>query len=108
VPIFIERFVLPSLAAILIGGFVINALKIDLHQRIALSVCVISFAYFLGYSLNKQAIAAQSPVSATAPSSSTTTFNGNVESKGNNSPNIINNQGTVTVGTTKPEKDDKK
>lgn len=52
VPIFLERFVLPILAA-LIGIIVINTIKLDLQQRVSLSLCIVCLAYFVSHSIQK-------------------------------------------------------
>ncbi len=53
-PIFLERFVLPVLAAAVIAVIVLNPLKLDRQQRISLLVCVLASAYFVGYTLYKR------------------------------------------------------
>jgi len=52
-PIFLEKFVLPVLAAGLITVVIVNPFKFDWHQRISLLVCILAAAYFVGYSLYK-------------------------------------------------------
>ena len=47
VPIFLERFILPVLAAGLIAVIVLNPFKLDGHRRVALLVVVIGLAYFV-------------------------------------------------------------
>jgi hypothetical protein len=47
VPIFLEKFVLPVLAAGVIAVIVLNPFKIDGHLRAALLLIVIGLAYFV-------------------------------------------------------------
>jgi hypothetical protein len=53
VPIFLERFVLPVLAAATITVIALNPLRFDRQQRISLLVAVLAFAYFVGYTIHK-------------------------------------------------------
>jgi hypothetical protein len=62
-PIFLERFVLPALAAIMIGVLLINPLKLDRSQQISLGICVLAFAFFVGHTLHKS----KSPTVALPP-----------------------------------------
>jgi hypothetical protein len=51
VPVFLERFILPALAAALIGVIVLNPLKLDIQQQISLAVVVVGLAYFVGHTV---------------------------------------------------------
>lgn len=57
-PIFLERFVLPVLAAVLITVIVLNPFKLDRQQVISLLICVLAAAYFVGHTLSKRNLAA--------------------------------------------------
>jgi hypothetical protein len=94
VSIFVERFVLPVLAAIPIGVIVLNPLKLDLRQRVSLCVVVVSLAYFVGHTLNKpksESIEVQSKPS-TAESHPAT---GSATTMGDKSPAVTGNGNTV-------------
>jgi hypothetical protein len=52
-PIFLEKFVLPILAAVVVAVILINPLKWDWQQRGSLFIAVLSLAYFFAYSLHK-------------------------------------------------------
>ncbi len=51
--IFLEKYVLPILAAITVGVLIINPLKFDLRQRFSLGITVIAFAFFISHSLER-------------------------------------------------------
>lgn len=53
-PIFLERFVLPVLAAGVIAVIVLNPFKFDVHQRVGLLLLVIGLAYFVGRTIQLQ------------------------------------------------------
>jgi hypothetical protein len=53
VPVFLEKFVLPVLAASIIAIIVLNPFNLDRQQRISLLIGVLAIAYFVGYSLYK-------------------------------------------------------
>jgi hypothetical protein len=88
-PIFLERFVLPLLVAVVMGVCVFNPWKWDWHQRISLSVAAIAVAYFVGYTLTKSkpTISLQAPIAQ--PSVNTT--------NGPQSPIMPDNSGNVTI-----------
>jgi hypothetical protein len=97
VPIFLERFVLPVLATAVIVLIVLNQLKLDLQQRIALLVGVLAFAYLIGYSLTKgKSVATQTPM-AEAPSKS-----GDATTSGSNSPGVTGNGNTFQYDQSSP------
>jgi hypothetical protein len=93
-PIFLERFILPLLLAVVMGVCVFNPWKWDLHQRISLSVAAIALAYFVSHSLTKGKPTVP-PLAGSAetaqPSVNTTT--------GPQSPIMPNNSGTVTISS---------
>jgi hypothetical protein len=49
VPIFLERFLLPILTAIMTGIILLNPFKFDMQQRFALGFCVVGLAYFVAH-----------------------------------------------------------
>jgi hypothetical protein len=54
VPIYIERFLLPALATLFVGGLLIlNPMGLDKTQRITLGIAVVFGAYFLAHTLYK-------------------------------------------------------
>lgn len=53
VPIFLERFILPALATVLIGVIVLNPFQFDRQQQFALAVAVVALAYFVGHTVHK-------------------------------------------------------
>jgi len=67
--IFLEKFTLPLLVAVVMGVCVFNPWKWDWHQRISLSVAAIALAYFVGYRLTKGRSPSNSPLipAAVAP-----------------------------------------
>jgi hypothetical protein len=67
VPIFLERFVLPMLAAGVIAVIVLNPFKFDWHQRAGLLLVVVGLAYFAARTVQlenrtSQALSPSSPV----------------------------------------------
>ncbi len=92
VPIFLERFVLPILAA-LIGVIVINTIKLDLQQRVSLSLCVVCLAYFVSHSIQKSKVSTVEPaiVQPVAPTGDAVT-NGDqsVANTGNGNTIVVN------------------
>jgi hypothetical protein len=68
VPLFLERFVLTVLAAVLIGVILLNPFKLDWRQRVSLAVAVVAFAYFVGHTVHKMN---RAPSQFTAPPEST-------------------------------------
>ena len=53
-PIFIERFLLPLLAAVIVTVIIVNPLKLDVRQQISLSVAVIALAYFCAHTIHRR------------------------------------------------------
>ena len=102
-PIFLERFVLPCLATLLAGGIVINQMKLDWHQRVSLGIATIALAYFAGHTLYKKSAIAR-PAPPTSIPGESVPGNIRMESHGDNSPNVLNNQGSVTINAPDKEK----
>ncbi len=48
-PTFLEQFVLPVLAGLVIAVIVLNPFKFDLKQQVALGIVTIALAYFVGH-----------------------------------------------------------
>src|SRR5712692_5211100 len=53
VPVFLERFLLPVLAAVLIGVILLNPFKFDRQQQGSLAVAVIALAYFVSRTVHR-------------------------------------------------------
>ncbi len=90
-PIFLERFVLPILAA-LVGIIVINTIKFDSQQRISLSVCIVCLAYFVSHSIQKSKVPTPEPAIA-QPAAPT----GDAVTNGDQSVANTGNGNTITV-----------
>jgi hypothetical protein len=94
-PVFLERFVLPILVALVVGVCLFNPWKWDWHQRGSLFVGVVFLAYFFAYTSyhgKAQVPSGQASTAATtsaAPSVNTTT--------GPQSPIMPNNSGNVKI-----------
>jgi hypothetical protein len=87
-PVFIERFVLPILATVVMGVCAYNPWKWDLRQRISLGLAAILLAYFFAHtSYQSTSKAAQ----ATARAKS-----GGASTSGNNSPAITGDGNNTT------------
>ena len=83
-PVFIERFVLPILATIVMGVCAYNPWKWDWQQRISLGLAAVLLAYFFAYtSYQSKSEAAKTPsaVPVQAPR-----ISGDARTSGNNSP----------------------
>jgi hypothetical protein len=82
-PVFLERFVLPILAAIVMGVCMLNPWKWDWNQRISLGLSMIFLAYFFAYtSYQSKSETAKTPaVPAQAPR-----ISGDARTSGDNSP----------------------
>ena len=52
VPVFLEKVVLPVLAAALMALMFVNPMKFDWLQRVSLFIAIVAFAYFLSHSLH--------------------------------------------------------
>jgi|HubBroStandDraft_4_1064222.scaffolds.fasta_scaffold05398_8 phosphoglycerol transferase MdoB-like AlkP superfamily enzyme len=81
VPVFLEKFVLPVLAASVVAVIVINPLKWDWRQRIALFMGVLFLAYFVAYTLYRS-----TPKETPTPVTVETPKTGNATTSGANSP----------------------
>jgi hypothetical protein len=90
--IFLERFILPLLVAVVMGVCVFNPWKWDLHQRISLSVAAIALAYFVGYTLTSGKPAV-SPITGSTPIAQPSVNTTN----GPQSPIMPDNSGNVTI-----------
>jgi hypothetical protein len=62
-PVFLERYVLPILVALVVGVCVFNPWKWDWHQRISLFLGVTFLAYFFSYTSHRSK--KETPASAT-------------------------------------------
>src|SRR5271168_3170282 len=58
VPLWLERFILPICAAVVFGVVILNPLKLDWQQRLALFIAISAFAYFLAHTIHKPKIVA--------------------------------------------------
>jgi hypothetical protein len=59
--VFIEKFVVPFLAAALIAVVFINPMKFDLVQRVTLGIAIIAFAAFAARTLSNTKVAEKTP-----------------------------------------------
>jgi len=71
VPIFIERYLLPTLAAMTIALVFLNPMKFDWTQRITGGLAVLFFAYFLAHTLHSYNQASTQSADKRATSTST-------------------------------------
>ena len=53
VPLWLERYVLPICATIVFGLCILNPLKFDWRQRIALIIAISAFAYFIAHTIQR-------------------------------------------------------
>lgn len=99
-PIFLERFVLPILAAF-IGIIVINSIKLDLQQRMSLSICVICLAYFVSHTLqrNKPSTIGPPPLVVQGAHQA-----GVAATSGDNSPAVTGNGNAINYDAAAPVK----
>jgi hypothetical protein len=98
-PVFLEKFVLPVLAAAVIAVIAINPLKLDWQQRISLSVGVLGLAWFAArtvYLNSRFEPPVNSPV-ATSPVIAVPTSPTSNQTFGPQSPIIQNNRGSITI-----------
>jgi hypothetical protein len=101
VPIWVERFALAVLAAVLVGVVILNVLKIDGIQRAGLGMGILGLSIFLAQTLylsNKAKAAAEPPQQVEQKKPEV-----QQSSQGANSPNtsIVGNNNTVNIGDPK-------
>jgi membrane protein implicated in regulation of membrane protease activity len=98
-PIFLERFVLPILAALVTGICLLNPWKWDWQQRFSLFLGVVFLAYFFAYtSYRSKPATAQVPAPQTpAPVIVSTQKTGDATANGDNSTANTGNGNTITV-----------
>jgi hypothetical protein len=53
VPVFLERFILPGLAAVLIGVIVLNPFKFDWQQQLSIGLAILAIVYFVDHTIRK-------------------------------------------------------
>ena len=109
VPVFLERFVLPALATVLIGVILLNPFKFDWQQQTALAIVVVALAYFFGHTVHLHNQLGKSLVISPTAEQSTAQppsphISGPATTAGENSPAVTGDSNTVTYGGT----DDKK
>jgi hypothetical protein len=63
--LWIERYILPICAAVVVGAVILNPFKLDWQQRIAGEICISAFAYFVAHTIHKPKVA--TAVAATDP-----------------------------------------
>lgn len=67
-PLWVERYILPILTAVVVGLVILNPLKLDWPQRISLLIAVSATAYFLAHTIhNPKASSAASTIVAPDP-----------------------------------------
>lgn len=102
-PLFIERFFLPLLGAVIVVFVFNNIYKFDWHQRISLGIGVLTIAYFASYTLHKSSQekeATETPAAAAPPSTSGTSpssASGSQTTKGDHSPIVQGNGNSVVI-----------
>lgn len=107
--VFLERFLLAVLAGAVITLVMLNALKLDWHQRIALLVILLAAAYLIGYTVQKTkppatpATDTTSPMNAEHPAAPS----GPASTQGDQSPAVTGNDNFITYGPTPPRKQKK-
>jgi hypothetical protein len=99
--IFLERFVLPILATLVVGIILLNPFKFDRQQQISLFLAVVFIAYFIGYTIHRnQKHSVASPrleqPSVERPGLVNKTY-------GTQSPIMPNNSGNVKITSEPPE-----
>jgi hypothetical protein len=98
-PIFLERFVLPSLAAFVVGVIIVNPLKFDWQQRVALLVVAFGLAYFSARTVYLGSHVAFAPAQSPSPTSPISIQStGNATTSGPNSPAVSGSNNTVNSG----------
>jgi hypothetical protein len=102
-PIFLERFLLPVLAAAVMTVIVLNPFKLDRPQRISLLVCVLAGAYFVGHTLYKRNSA---PTHGATPKVEGPKKTGDATTYAPKSPAVTGDGNKITYdqSTTHPEK----
>ncbi len=102
VPVFLERFILPALATVLIGVILLNPFKFDFQQQGALAIAVVALAYFVGHTVHLRNEATKPKVAPALverqaePVQPQTHVSGPATTSGNNSPAITGDGNSVT------------
>jgi hypothetical protein len=106
-PVFIERFVLPILSAIIVVVILLNPFKWDSRQRFSLLIAAIAFAYFCAHSSYRKTQAPQNTGATTPavlpaapqglPVPPAGNVTGNVTTNGPNSPVVSGNGNSVSI-----------
>jgi hypothetical protein len=92
-PVFLERFVLPVLVAVVVTVIVLNPFKFDRQQRISLLVCVLAAAYFVGHTLHKRNSA---PMRGATPVADAPKKTGDATTNGPQSPAVTGDGNKIT------------
>lgn len=95
---FLERFVLVILAGSVITVLLLNPLKLDWRQRASLLVCVVSLAYFVGRTLEKQKSTLVSPTVPVLQNPAQAS--GDATTSGDQSPAVTGKDNTFTYDST--------
>ena len=100
--VFLERFVLPILAAGVVSVIVLNPFKFDWHQKIGLLLAAIGLAYFVARTVHRAGdrLAPAAPVESVQPP--TTQRSGAASTLGDSSPAITGNGNAVTYHEGEP------
>jgi hypothetical protein len=99
VPVFLEKFVLPVLAASVIAVIAINPFKWDWWQRTSLFLGVLFLAYFVAYTVYKSV-----PKETQPPAAGETPKTGNATTSGPQSPANTGNGNTFNNDQPPPKK----
>jgi hypothetical protein len=104
VPVFLERFILPALATVLIGVILLNPFKLDWQRQASLAIAVVALAYFVGRTVHLHNEASPSTTPAATeqhgtPPQPAAHGSGPATTFGDNSPAITGNGNTFENGT---------
>jgi hypothetical protein len=102
-PVFLERFVLPILATLVVAVIFLNPLKFDRQQQLSLLLAVVGIAYFVGHTLHKNKALAPAPTAASAPAQPPKK-SGDATTSGPDSPAITGDGNTVNSNQSPPPK----
>jgi hypothetical protein len=104
VPVFLERFILPALATVLIGVILLNPLKFDWQRQVSLAIAVVALAYFVGRTVqahNETRNSNKAPGATEQQSTPPQTplhVSGPATTSGEGSPAVTGDGNTITYG----------
>jgi hypothetical protein len=101
VPVFLEKFVLPILAAAILTVIALNPFNLDSKQRISLLVAVVALAYFIGHTIYKRVPGSGQPTPQAVEIPKRTT--GDATTTGPNSPAVTGDNNKIIYGQPPPK-----